>query len=404
MRSSCCLPYRRTSTCLWGTIAISIFFQGIFSSSSSDLSSSSSSSSLLFATALSSVSSTSTTTSSATLPKKVAVIGTTGRLGRQAIVQLSQQGVATRCLLRQDPKSLSTTTIPSSLNEATTSAQVAAYLQSLPGVELVQGDVTNQASLATLLQGTTACLALHGAGPPKPFIKSLLFPQIFYPETDRSHPRQVNYEGIQCLLNVMNNKACTCQHLVRITGKGETPWSIFSILINALGGVAKGWNYEGEQLIRTTCTTKSGLHYTIIRPGVMKDTAAVESSSSKNANNGEATLILGVADNGGDLPVTAVSYTDIANLAIAVTDSNRPNCQRSTLTAMMVDSTNQVNNLYSLDAVQPDSRTFPASLIQEHKKAARVGGLVLLTILSTLAVTVLSILRQVLLPLLQRLF
>jgi hypothetical protein len=114
------------------------------------------------------------------------------------------------------------------------------------------------------------------------------------------------------------------------------------------------------------------------------------------------TLILGVADNGGDLPVTAVSYADIANLAISVTDSNRSNCQRSTLTAMMVDSVKA--NAYSLDAVQPDSRTFPASLIQEHKRAARVGGLVILTILSALGATVLSIVRRVLLPLLQRMF
>ena len=51
---------------------------------------------------------------------------------------------------------------------------------------------------------------------------------------------------------------------MRVTGKGETPWSFFSILINLLGSHAKAWNYEGEQLLRA-----SSLDYTIVRPGVM---------------------------------------------------------------------------------------------------------------------------------------
>ena len=44
--------------------------------------------------------------------------------------------------------------------------------------------------------------------------------------------------------------------------EGETPWSIFSILINLLGSHAKTWNYEGERLLRA-----SDVDYTIVRPG-----------------------------------------------------------------------------------------------------------------------------------------
>jgi NAD(P)H-binding len=342
--------------------------------------------------ALSTASSSSESSGLLPLPKKVAVIGTTGRLGRQAIVQLSRQGIAARCLLRQSPLSLPSPP-PTSLSEATSSSQVAAYLQTLPGVELIAGDVTDPASLATLLDGTSACLALYGATAPRPFVKSLLLPQIFYPEdTDKSHPKQVNYVGVQNILRAMQQSA-SCKHLVRITGKGEDPWSIFSILINALGGVAKGWNYEAEEWIRTTCrNADSNLSYTIIRPGVMKE--AVDSTIA------EAPLC--VLDNGGDMPVSAVSYSQIADLAIAVT--RRPNCRCATITAMSVPppSSNDDNTVtggrratrsYTLDEVQPDTRSFPASLIEKHKQAARVGGLAILGLLTLLLSTAVSVAR-----------
>ena len=45
------------------------------------------------------------------------------------------------------------------------------------------------------------------------------------------------------------------------SGKGEDPWSIFSILINGLGSLAKAWNYEGEQLLRAC----KDIDYTIVR-------------------------------------------------------------------------------------------------------------------------------------------
>jgi uncharacterized protein YbjT (DUF2867 family) len=289
---------------------------------------------------------------------KIAVIGTTGKLGREAIQQLSKQGIATRCLLRHD---ISSVTPPAALDEAESSAQVAAYLKTLPGVEMVPGDVSDKLSLQNLVEGTTACLALYGAVKPKPFFKAL-FP-FWFPESDPKHPKQVNYEGVRNLLIVLADST-TCKHLVRITGKGETPWSIFTILINAFGGIAKGWNYEAEQLIR-----KSAIDYTIIRPGVMKD--AVDEGSAR----------LRFKDNGGELKVSAVSYAQIANLAIQVV--SRDNCKRSTLTAMNVMDDDQ--GAQSLDQVQPDTRGFPEALLAEHKKAARVGGIGIIGITLLLA-------------------
>ena len=50
--------------------------------------------------------------------------------------------------------------------------------------------------------------------------------------------------------------------LVRAQGKGETPWSAPSILINGLGSMAKAYNYEGENQLRAS---KQDVEYTIIR-------------------------------------------------------------------------------------------------------------------------------------------
>ena len=35
-----------------------------------------------------------------------------------------------------------------------------------------------------------------------------------------------------------------------MTGKGEQPWAIFTILINLAGSMVKAWNYAGETLLR----------------------------------------------------------------------------------------------------------------------------------------------------------
>ena len=221
---------------------------------------------------------------------KVAVIGTTGRLGREAIKQLSQQGIATRCLVRNLPAESTSTTTTAAAPSNDKRDELVSYLSKLPGVELISGDINDRQSLVRLVEGTTACLALHGPSMPKPFFRALI--PLWYPETDPQHPKQINFIGIQKLLSVMTESS-TCKHLVRITGKGETPWSIFSILINALGGIAKGWNYEGEQLIRSQQSVK----YTLIRPGIMKESIADDKHPSSLSSSD---TVLGLRDNGND--------------------------------------------------------------------------------------------------------
>jgi uncharacterized protein YbjT (DUF2867 family) len=92
-------------------------------------------------------------------PKIVAVTGATGRLGRLGVQRLVAGGYQVKALLRHD---VSPGIAPSAAPDAPPPA-VAAYLASLPGVELVKGDVTDKESVDRLLAGTSACLALHGA-------------------------------------------------------------------------------------------------------------------------------------------------------------------------------------------------------------------------------------------------
>ncbi|KAL3893558.1 MAG: hypothetical protein SGPRY_014149, partial [Prymnesium sp.] len=131
---------------------------------------------------------------------KVALTGTTGGLGQQAVKSLVQRGYSVRALAR-DPGS-----VPSSVS-------------SLSEVELVRGDVTDPASLDELMEGCIACLALHGAHRTRKL--SDLWSN---PVDEPTHSAQVNYQGVANL--IASAKASgACNRIVRITGKGETPWS-----------------------------------------------------------------------------------------------------------------------------------------------------------------------------------
>ena len=209
----------------------------------------------------------------------VAVIGSTGRLGRLVVEELVAQGYPARCLLRHE--------LPpdGGEGEPTTSAQVAGLLAKMPGVTMVKGDINDPASLNTLLQGAGACIAVHGARRMTRITD--LLPWTHPERDDPTHSRRINYVGMMNLVAAAKASG-SVRRIVRITGKGEDPWSIFSILINGLsrdirrdirreiraematmrvaglGSMAKAWNYEGECVLR-----KSDIDYTIIRPGIM---------------------------------------------------------------------------------------------------------------------------------------
>ena len=315
---------------------------------------------------------------------KVAVTGTTGKLGRRAIQLLSSRGIATRCLLRHPISAINNQpnhniSLPN--DDTASSSAVASYLSRLPHVTMVYGDATNLQSCHDLVAGCDAILALHGPMRPPPL--ESIFRRLA--ETHFAHSRSVNYVAVRNIIDACK-ASTTCRRIVRVTGKGEQPAQVFTVLINMLGHMAKGWNYEGEQLLRTGCSSmeeddgSGGLEYTIVRPGVMR---------SDNTNNDHELPpkegVLALADNGGDLPITSVSHAQIASLCVDCL--NYPNTAQSTLTVMNVPSgTGEVSYAPLLAKVTKDTRYFPPTLIEQHKRAARVGAIALcafLTVLST---------------------
>ena len=288
---------------------------------------------------------------------QVAVVGTTGNIGRTTIQELSKRNIPTRCLLRHDISNVEIKDTPS------TSAEVAASLSTLNNVEMIRGDVTDPESIRKLIDGCDAILALQG--PPKPNALLSLFP-IFSNQNGSFHPYMTNYIGMKNIIEAVEATP-SVKRIVRLTGKGEDPFSFFSILINMLGYMAKGWNYEGEQLLRD-----SGLDYTIVRPGLLKN------SNDYNAPKKSR----GLKDNGMDMKVTPVTYDQIAELCVE--SLNYDNAKKSTLTVMNVEE-NEGEDGYTalLESVQADSRTFEKSLIEKHKSGARLGFLGLSLILGT---------------------
>ena len=218
---------------------------------------------------------------------KVAVTGPTGKLGRAAVRQLVANGYEAKILLRHSATAPQGASDVSRLRDHADSAadQLLARSQ---GVEAI-GDINDEASLTELLTGCSAVLAVHGARRTRKL--SDLWSD---PTLDPAHAKNVNYEGLKKLISAA--RKTNCKRIVRITGKGEDPWSVFSILINLLGGMAKAWNNEGEHLLRDA----TDLEYTIVRPGVMSTSEAdlCEPDKCLEPNS------LALADDGGDLKVT----------------------------------------------------------------------------------------------------
>eukprot|EP00929_Paragymnodinium_shiwhaense_P069090 TRINITY_DN34852_c0_g1_i1.p1 TRINITY_DN34852_c0_g1~~TRINITY_DN34852_c0_g1_i1.p1 ORF type:complete len:401 (+),score=42.13 TRINITY_DN34852_c0_g1_i1:84-1286(+) len=295
----------------------------------------------------------------------VAVVGPTGKLGRQVVKELVAQGASVRCLLRHKLPSggEKALLVEEQSAENASASDVAAWLSTMEGVSLIEGDVTDKASLQKLLEGCSACLAVHGAGR---FTKLSDFLPWVDETQDVTHAKQVNYEGVKNLMEAVKQSG-SCRRLLRITGKGETPWAVPSILINGLASMAKAWNYEGEELLRN-----GDVEYTIIRPGKL-----VSALKGDAANSGAAPPLLALKDNGGDLKTTSITYRSVAQLCVAAIRTRTT--ANTTLCAMMsTPETPRGNTGKSWDALlercMPDRRSFPKTLMHEHLKAVRIVG------------------------------
>jgi nucleoside-diphosphate-sugar epimerase len=277
----------------------------------------------------------------AALSPRVAVLGGTGRLGKATVQELLKNDIPVQCLVR-----------PS----ATVPADWPSDKVTVVRGELMDGSGQPSSAVVQLLTGCTHCLALYGATRKT---KISDFFDATVEDADPTHAKQINYESIKALLQACKETGCT--HILRITGKGEDPTSFFSVLINGFGSFAKGWNYEGEQVLRE----QNDVDYTIIRPGIMKEDYPPPPKDDGKPVEPE---YLALADNGGDLPVSAVSYQQIAQLLVECVLNQQS--KRVTLCAMNVKGAPSLPTFAEkVQALQPDSRSFPKSLIEEHKKA-----------------------------------
>ncbi len=154
---------------------------------------------------------------------KAFVAGATGQTGQRIVQQLVQRGIPVRALVRD--REAARTILP-------------------PEVELVVGDVLQPDTLAAAIADSTVLLSATGAKP----------------GFDPTGPYKVDYEGTKNLVDVA--KAKGIEHFVMVsslcTSQLFHPLNLFFLILV--------WKKRAEEYLQN-----SGLTYTIVRPGGLKN-------------------------------------------------------------------------------------------------------------------------------------
>lgn len=154
---------------------------------------------------------------------KALVAGATGQTGRRIVERLVERGIPVRGLVRN----------------------LESAKEELPKeVELVVGDVLKPETLQAAIADCTVVLSATGASP----------------SLDPTGPYKVDYEGNKNLIDVA--KANGIEHFVMVsslcTSKFFHPLNLFWLILV--------WKKQAEEYLQ-----KSGLTYTIVRPGGLKN-------------------------------------------------------------------------------------------------------------------------------------
>jgi uncharacterized protein YbjT (DUF2867 family) len=187
---------------------------------------------------------------------KALVAGATGQTGRRIVQELLQRGIPVRALVRD----------------------FEAAQEILPAaVELVLGDVLDPASVERAIADCTVLISATGASP----------------SFDPTGPYRVDYEGTKNLVDgakargieqfVMVSSLCVSQFL--------HPLNLFFLILV--------WKKQAEEYLQ-----KSGVPYTIVRPGGLK-----------NEDNADA-IVMSAADTlfEGSIPRTKVAQVSVEAL------------------------------------------------------------------------------------------
>jgi uncharacterized protein YbjT (DUF2867 family) len=155
---------------------------------------------------------------------KALVVGATGQTGRRIVEQLVKRQIPVRAMVRDRARAS----------------------EILPAAaEMVVGDVLEPSTLRAAIGDCTVVLSATGAAPSfNPF-----------------GPYQVDYEGTKNLVDAA--KAAQIQHFVMVsslcTSQFFHPLNLFWLILV--------WKQQAEQYLK-----RSGLVYTIVRPGGLKNT------------------------------------------------------------------------------------------------------------------------------------
>jgi uncharacterized protein YbjT (DUF2867 family) len=154
---------------------------------------------------------------------KAFVAGATGETGRRIVTELVQRQIPVRAMVR----------------DITTARKILP-----PEVELIESDVLNPASINIALGDSTVVLCATGARP----------------SLDPTGPYKVDYEGTKNLVDAA--KAKGIEHFVLVSSLCVSnffhPLNLFWLVL--------WWKQQAEQYLKT-----SGLTYTIVRPGGLKN-------------------------------------------------------------------------------------------------------------------------------------
>jgi uncharacterized protein YbjT (DUF2867 family) len=154
---------------------------------------------------------------------KAFVAGATGETGRRIVQELVSRNIPVRALVRDQEKAQAV--LPSQ-------------------VELVVGDVSSPESLNTAISDSTVILCATGARP----------------SFDPTGPYQVDFEGTKNLVNAAKTKQI--EHFILVSSLCVSqlfhPLNLFWLILV--------WKKQAEEYIQN-----SGLTYTIVRPGGLKN-------------------------------------------------------------------------------------------------------------------------------------
>lgn len=188
---------------------------------------------------------------------KAFVAGATGETGRRIVIELVKRNIPVRAMVRSLEKAKEI--LP-------------------PEAELVLGDVLKPESLSAAIGDSTVILSATGATP----------------SFDPTGPYQVDYEGTKNLVDIAKTKGI--EHFVMVSSLCVSqlfhPLNLFWLILV--------WKKQAEEYLQ-----KSGLTYTIVRPGGLK-----------NEDNSDP-VIMSSADTlfEGSIPRTKVAQVSVEALS-----------------------------------------------------------------------------------------